>query len=224
MNHYAVLHIVQKLCVLAKLLQSFPILCNSMDCSPPGSSVHGILQARILEWVAMPSSRGSSPTQGLNLSLLCFLHWQLGSLPLVSSGRPTKTILQYKNKHKNKAPDRPNRVLTRVKRSQVRKKTQEQKRRQWTNERGEFSVLSREKRLRGFKMFEKNSSQSKHHRTCIDKTNVVSSTSLFPSLFPSPPPPCHLVFMGCALPSAAFLNLCSALSSCSYKGRELEQT
>ena len=36
------------------------VLCNPMDCSPPGSSVHGILQARILEWVAMPSSRGSS--------------------------------------------------------------------------------------------------------------------------------------------------------------------
>ena len=35
-------------------------LCNSIDCSLPGSSVHGILQARILEWVAMPSSRGSS--------------------------------------------------------------------------------------------------------------------------------------------------------------------
>ena len=35
-------------------------LCNLMDCSPPGFSVHGILQARILEWVAMPSSRGSS--------------------------------------------------------------------------------------------------------------------------------------------------------------------
>ena len=35
--------------------------CNPMDCSPPGSSVHGILQARRLEWVAMPSSRGSSP-------------------------------------------------------------------------------------------------------------------------------------------------------------------
>ena len=34
--------------------------CNPMDCSLPGSSVHGILQARILEWVAMPSSRGSS--------------------------------------------------------------------------------------------------------------------------------------------------------------------
>ena len=35
-------------------------LCDSMDCSPPGSSVHGILQARILEWVAISSSRGSS--------------------------------------------------------------------------------------------------------------------------------------------------------------------
>ena len=40
--------------------QSCPILCNSMDCCPPGSSVHGILQARTLEWVAIPFSRGSS--------------------------------------------------------------------------------------------------------------------------------------------------------------------
>ena len=40
-----------------KSLQSCPTLCNPMDCSPPGSSVHGILQARILVWVAMPSSR-----------------------------------------------------------------------------------------------------------------------------------------------------------------------
>ena len=35
-------------------------LCNPMDCNPPGSSVHGILQARILEWDAIPFSRGSS--------------------------------------------------------------------------------------------------------------------------------------------------------------------
>ena len=41
----------------AELLQSCLTLCNSMNCSPPGSSVHGILQARILELVAMPSSR-----------------------------------------------------------------------------------------------------------------------------------------------------------------------
>ena len=40
--------------------QSCPILCDPMDCSPPGSSVHGILQAKIVEWVAIPSSRGSS--------------------------------------------------------------------------------------------------------------------------------------------------------------------
>ena len=45
----------------AKSLQLCPTLCNPMDCSPPGSSVHGILQARILEWVAISSSRGSSP-------------------------------------------------------------------------------------------------------------------------------------------------------------------
>ena len=43
-----------------KSLQSCMTLCNPMDCSPPGSSVHGILQARILEWVVMPASRGSS--------------------------------------------------------------------------------------------------------------------------------------------------------------------
>ena len=39
---------------------SCPTLCNPMDCSPPGSSVHGILQARTLEWDAISSSRGSS--------------------------------------------------------------------------------------------------------------------------------------------------------------------
>ena len=44
----------------AKLLQSCPNLCDPMDCSPSGSSVHGILQARILEWVVISSSWGSS--------------------------------------------------------------------------------------------------------------------------------------------------------------------
>ena len=46
--------------VCAKMLQSCLTLCDPMDYSLPGSSVHGILQAKILEWVAMPSSRGSS--------------------------------------------------------------------------------------------------------------------------------------------------------------------
>ena len=40
------------------VIQSCPTLCNPMDCSPPGSSVHGIFQARTLEWVAISSSRG----------------------------------------------------------------------------------------------------------------------------------------------------------------------
>ena len=48
-------------CVHAKPLQSCLTLCQAMDCSPPGSSARGILQARILEWAAMPSSRGPSP-------------------------------------------------------------------------------------------------------------------------------------------------------------------
>ena len=50
----------QKLwCMCAKSLQLCPTLCNPVDCSPPGSYVHEILQARILEWVVMPSSKGS---------------------------------------------------------------------------------------------------------------------------------------------------------------------
>ena len=46
-------------CVL--VAQSCPTLCDPMDCSPRGSSVHGILQARILEWLSISSSRGPSP-------------------------------------------------------------------------------------------------------------------------------------------------------------------
>ena len=56
-------------CVCAKSLQSCLTLCDSMDYSPPGSSVHGILQARTLEWVATPSCRGSSqPRDGTLVS------------------------------------------------------------------------------------------------------------------------------------------------------------
>ena len=47
-----------RVCVL--VAQSCPTLCDPMDCSLPGSSVHGIVQARILEWVAMLFSRGTS--------------------------------------------------------------------------------------------------------------------------------------------------------------------
>ena len=47
-------------CVCVWVIQSCPTFCDPMDYSMPGSSVHGILQARILEWVALPFSRGSS--------------------------------------------------------------------------------------------------------------------------------------------------------------------
>ena len=57
-------------CVNAKLLQSCLTLCDPMDCSLPGSSVHGILQASILEWVAIPFLQGIFLTQGSNLDLL----------------------------------------------------------------------------------------------------------------------------------------------------------
>ena len=53
-------------CVHAKLFQSYSTLCNPMDCNPYGFSVHGILQGRILEWVAMPSSR-DLPNPGIEL-------------------------------------------------------------------------------------------------------------------------------------------------------------
>ena len=56
-------------------------LCNLMDCSPPGSSVHGLSQARILEWVVISSS-WDLPDPGSNLCLLRLLHWQADSLSL----------------------------------------------------------------------------------------------------------------------------------------------
>ena len=80
------------LCLYAKSLQSCPTLCNTMDCSPLSSSVHGILQARILEWVATPSRGSLRPRDGTCVScllhLLCLLYWQVGSLPLAPPGKP----------------------------------------------------------------------------------------------------------------------------------------
>ena len=58
------------------LAQSCPTLCDPTDCSPPDSSVHGILQAGILEWVAVPSSRGSSQL-GDRTCVSCIGRWIL---------------------------------------------------------------------------------------------------------------------------------------------------
>ena len=70
-------------CVCSQLVRLF---ATPWTVSPPDSSVHEILQARILEWVAMPSSRGSSWPKdqpwGSNPHFFCLLHWQMDSLPL----------------------------------------------------------------------------------------------------------------------------------------------
>ena len=70
-------------CMHAKLLQSCPTLCNPMDCSPPGSSVPGIFPCKNTGGDCHFLLHGIFPTQGSNLCLLCFLHWQAGSVPLV---------------------------------------------------------------------------------------------------------------------------------------------
>ena len=83
------------MCVRAKLLQSCCTLCYLADCSPPGSSVHGILQTRILEWVAMSSSRGSSRPRDRTLGHWGshLLPWQADSLPLAPPGKPQRGII-----------------------------------------------------------------------------------------------------------------------------------
>ena len=59
-----------------EVTQSCPTLCDPMDCSSPGSSIHGILQARILEWVAISFSRGSSqPRDQTQVSCIAGRHF-----------------------------------------------------------------------------------------------------------------------------------------------------
>ena len=87
------------MCVCAKLLQLCLPFYDPMDCSPSGSSVHRILQARILEWVSMPSSWGSSKTQGSNLHLSCLLHWQAGSLLLAPPRKPQLIMVLEKKSY-----------------------------------------------------------------------------------------------------------------------------
>ena len=70
--------------------QSCLTLCESTNCNPPGSSVCGIFQTRILEWVPFPP-QGIFLTQRLNLSLLNLLHWQADSLPLSHLRSPAQT-------------------------------------------------------------------------------------------------------------------------------------
>ena len=63
------------------------LFCDPMDCSLAGFSVHEITQARILEWVSLPSYRGYSGPRGQTNTSLCFLHWQASSLPPAPLGK-----------------------------------------------------------------------------------------------------------------------------------------
>ena len=71
---------------MVKVTQSCSTLRDPTDCSPPGSSIHGILQARILEWVALPYSRGSSPPRDRTLVSCigkCILYHRSSILPQI---------------------------------------------------------------------------------------------------------------------------------------------
>ena len=90
-------------CAHAQLLQSCPTLCNPINCSPPASSVHGILQARIRKYFAVPSSRGSFPLWMEPTHVSCLLHCQAGVLSLAPP--PVKAFkmfipAEYKNMNK----------------------------------------------------------------------------------------------------------------------------
>ena len=74
-------------CMHAKSFQSCVTLYDLLDCSPPGSTVNGILWARLLERALMPSSKGSSQLRD-QTCVSCLLHWLEGSLPLAPPGKP----------------------------------------------------------------------------------------------------------------------------------------
>ena len=82
-------------CVL--LAQLCPTLCNPMDCSLPGSSVHDS-PGKNTPVGCHSLLQGIFPIQRLNLHLLCLLYWQAGSLPLVPPGKPKYCDIMIYNK------------------------------------------------------------------------------------------------------------------------------
>ena len=79
------LQVQENLLCRCLVTKSCPTLCNPMECSPPGSSVPGISQARV---------QGIVPAQGVNLSLL---HWQMDSLSLNHPRSPQENVISHKN-------------------------------------------------------------------------------------------------------------------------------
>ena len=82
--------LLSKPCGVCSVAQLCLTLCDLLDYSPPGFSVHRIILARILEWVAISSSLGIFPTQRLNPHLQHLLYWQANCLPLSHLGSPKR--------------------------------------------------------------------------------------------------------------------------------------
>ena len=93
-NRCRMLHILYSMyiyccCLVALVPKLCLILLQPQDCSLPGYSDRGISQAKFLEWIAIPFSRGSSWTRDRTCtSCICLLHWQTDSLPLNHQGSP----------------------------------------------------------------------------------------------------------------------------------------
>ena len=100
-------------CMHIKWLQLRPTLCDPMDCSPPGSSVHGILQTKILEWVAMPSSGGSPRPRDWISVLLSLAYWQLCKMHIFIHAKMYE-ILLYCRVHSHFTPTKARSWIMRV--------------------------------------------------------------------------------------------------------------
>ena len=88
-SYHICIYIYMYVYICAKLLQSCLTLCDPMDYSPPGSSVHGDSLGNNTGVDCHALLQGIFKTQGWNLCLLCLLHWQAGSLPLAPPGKPS---------------------------------------------------------------------------------------------------------------------------------------
>ena len=113
-----------KLLMKVKVAKSCLCLCDPMDCSPPGSSVHIILQARRLEWVAIPFSGGSSwPRDWTQVSNPGLLHCRQSLYHLRHEEGPKLLINRLKNKSKISRIWRPRHVSKHINKIKYRKKT-----------------------------------------------------------------------------------------------------
>ena len=80
-------------CLCGQSLQLCSAVCDPVDCNPPVSSVHGILQTRILQWVVMPSSRGFS--QSRNWTHISWVSWIAGKFLTTEPPRKPKNHMHF---------------------------------------------------------------------------------------------------------------------------------